>query len=111
MSGTSKNIAGVDEARLSAHHRSPAGSQIYAQGARTRFGRCRARPERMPSRDNTVETPNPPITVYDTSGPYTDPDVAIDSRRGLLRRATLGSRGKTSKSSPPPARLLAITPR
>ncbi len=26
---------------------------------------------------------NPAITVYDTSGPYTDPDVAIDVRRGL----------------------------
>ncbi len=28
--------------------------------------------------------PNPAITVYDTSGPYTDPDVAIDARRGLV---------------------------
>src|SRR3978361_1439692 len=28
-------------------------------------------------------TPNAPITVYDTSGPYTDLDVAIDIRRGL----------------------------
>ncbi|CDM26008.1 Hydroxymethylpyrimidine phosphate synthase ThiC [Castellaniella defragrans 65Phen] len=27
--------------------------------------------------------PNPPLTVYDTSGPYTDPDVAIDIRKGL----------------------------
>ena len=26
---------------------------------------------------------NPPITVYDTSGPYTDPDVKIDIRAGL----------------------------
>ncbi|MCY4211219.1 MAG: phosphomethylpyrimidine synthase ThiC [Gammaproteobacteria bacterium] len=26
---------------------------------------------------------NPPVTVYDTSGPYTDPDAAIDIRRGL----------------------------
>ncbi|MCH8243110.1 MAG: phosphomethylpyrimidine synthase ThiC, partial [Planctomycetes bacterium] len=23
------------------------------------------------------KTANPPVTVYDTSGPYTDPDVAI----------------------------------
>lgn len=27
----------------------------------------------------------PPITVYDTSGPYTDPDVEIDITRGLPR--------------------------
>jgi len=26
---------------------------------------------------------NPPIVVYDTSGPYTDPDAAIDLERGL----------------------------
>jgi phosphomethylpyrimidine synthase len=33
-------------------------------------------------------TPNPPVTVYDTSGPYTDPAVTIDLRKGLapLRR-------------------------
>jgi phosphomethylpyrimidine synthase len=26
---------------------------------------------------------NPPVRVYDTSGPYTDPNVAIDVRKGL----------------------------
>ncbi len=31
-----------------------------------------------------VMVPNPDITVYDTSGPYTDPDVDIDLRRGLV---------------------------
>jgi len=30
-----------------------------------------------------IETPNPPIHVYDTSGPYTDPEATIDPRRGL----------------------------
>ncbi len=28
---------------------------------------------------------NPPVTVYDTSGPYTDPDVDIDVKSGLPR--------------------------
>jgi len=28
---------------------------------------------------------NPPVTVYDTSGPYTDPDFEIDIRKGLPR--------------------------
>lgn len=32
-----------------------------------------------------VEHPNEPVTVYDTSGPYTDPDVKIDINRGLPR--------------------------
>jgi len=34
---------------------------------------------------NGLTEPNPPITVYDTSGPYTDPDAHIDIRRGLER--------------------------
>ena len=39
-------------------------------------------------------TPNPSVTVYDTSGPYTDPQVTIDVRAGLppLRRAWIDSR-------------------
>jgi phosphomethylpyrimidine synthase len=40
---------------------------------------------------------NPPITVYDTSGPYTDPDVTIDLLRGLpdVRAAWIEARGDT----------------
>jgi phosphomethylpyrimidine synthase len=29
--------------------------------------------------------PNPPVTIYDTSGPFTDPDIAIDVKLGLPR--------------------------
>ncbi|MFD1631722.1 phosphomethylpyrimidine synthase ThiC [Pseudopedobacter beijingensis] len=29
--------------------------------------------------------PNAPVTVYDTSGPYTDPDIEIDVKKGLPR--------------------------
>lgn len=32
-----------------------------------------------------VEKPNPPVVVYDTSGPYTDPSVSIDINKGLPR--------------------------
>jgi phosphomethylpyrimidine synthase len=41
--------------------------------------------------------PNPPVTVYDTSGPYTDPDVRIDIRSGLgsLRAGWIRERGDT----------------
>ncbi|HVR06831.1 MAG TPA: phosphomethylpyrimidine synthase ThiC, partial [Thermoanaerobaculia bacterium] len=39
--------------------------------------------------------PNPPLLVYDTSGPYTDPAAVIDVRRGLppLRRDWILERG------------------
>ena len=37
----------------------------------------------------------PPVTVYDSSGPYTDPDARIDIERGLppLRNAWIEARG------------------
>ncbi len=40
-------------------------------------------------------TPNEPIVVYDTSGPYTDPSIQVDVRMGLaaLRRDWIVSRG------------------
>ncbi|MBX9658730.1 MAG: phosphomethylpyrimidine synthase ThiC [Nitrospiraceae bacterium] len=40
------------------------------------------------SMNGGAPTPNEPITIYDTSGPYTDPSVTIDARAGLapLRR-------------------------
>lgn len=36
-------------------------------------------------RFSDTETPNSPVTVYDTSGPYTDPAVDIDLEKGLPR--------------------------
>jgi phosphomethylpyrimidine synthase len=42
-----------------------------------------------------VSQPNAPVTVYDTSGPYTDPEVAIDLEQGLprLRQSWITDRG------------------
>ena len=41
--------------------------------------------------------PNPPIFVYDCSGPYTDPAARIDIRSGLpaLRQGWIEERGDT----------------
>ena len=42
-------------------------------------------------------TPNPHLRVYDTSGPYTDPDIAVDVRSGVprLRESWILTRGDT----------------
>jgi len=42
---------------------------------------------------------NPPLTVYDTSGPYTDPDVRIDLSAGLpaLRARWIEERGDSER--------------
>src|ERR1700709_742886 len=47
-------------------------------------------------------TPNPPVTVYDTSGPYTDPTISIDVRKGLphLREQWIIDRGDTEGAAP-----------
>src|SRR5436309_4055739 len=44
---------------------------------------------------------NPPVTVYDTSGPYTDPPAEIDGHRGLppLRRERIVGRGDVEELS------------
>ncbi|HQT25156.1 MAG TPA: phosphomethylpyrimidine synthase ThiC, partial [Burkholderiales bacterium] len=42
---------------------------------------------------------NPPVHVYDTSGPYTDPNAKIDIRKGLppLRMKWIEERGDTEE--------------
>ena len=42
---------------------------------------------------------NPPLSVYDTSGPYTDPDTQIDIRKGLnpIREAWIDEREDTEQ--------------
>ena len=45
---------------------------------------------------------NPPVRVYDTSGPYTDPEAAIDLRRGLpeLRKTWIRARAEYEITEP-----------
>jgi phosphomethylpyrimidine synthase len=48
-----------------------------------------------PTAGRLGEEPNPPLSLYDTSGPATDPDARIDVRRGLppLRAGWILERG------------------
>ncbi|MEE7546318.1 phosphomethylpyrimidine synthase ThiC, partial [Xanthomonas sp. Kuri4-1] len=73
----------------------PGSRRIYVEGSRADL--------RVPMRE-IVLTPtptlfggedNPPVTVYDTSGPYTDPAAAIDLAAGLapLRAGWIAERG------------------
>jgi phosphomethylpyrimidine synthase len=71
--------------------------KIYVQGSRADI--------QVPMREITLaDTPtdfggekNPPVRVYDTSGPYTDPNVKIDLRTGLrdLRSVWIEERSDT----------------
>ncbi len=75
----------------------PASSKVYLQGSRADI--------RVPMReialtDTQLESgseKNPPVRVYDTSGPYTDPDACIDLKKGLpdVRTAWIETRDDT----------------
>ncbi|KJU76113.1 thiamine biosynthesis protein ThiC [Ectopseudomonas oleovorans] len=77
----------------------PRSQKVYVQGSRPDI--------RVPMREISLDvTPtdfggeiNAPVTVYDTSGPYTDPNVTIDVRKGLadVRSAWIEDRGDTEK--------------
>jgi len=58
--------------------------------------------ELSPTRSGAGVELNPPLPLYDTSGPYTDPDVAIDVRAGLapLRQPWIESRGPHDRMAP-----------
>jgi phosphomethylpyrimidine synthase len=73
----------------------PASTKIYVTG-----GRPDVRvPMREITQSDTGGEPNPAITVYDTSGPYTDPRVRIDIRKGLapLRELWIEERGDSER--------------
>ncbi len=84
----------------------PASRKVYLQGSRSDL--------RVPVREITLtDTPtergaekNPPVMVYDTSGPYTDPGAHIDLARGLhaLRTRWIAERNDTETSPATPVR-------
>lgn len=88
--------AKVDEQSVQPFTRS---RKIYVEGSRPDI--------QVPMREISLDdTPtdfggeaNAPVLVYDTSGPYTDPTVQIDVRKGLgdVRSAWIDARGDTER--------------
>ena len=75
----------------------PRSRKIYIQGSREdlRVGMREIEQDDTPTSDGVEK--NPPITVYDTSGPFTDPAIEIDLLKGIpdLRSAWIEERGDT----------------
>ncbi len=77
----------------------PNSRKIYCQGSRADL--------RVPMREvSLAPTPasfgseeNPPVFIYDTSGPYTDPAYRVDLRQGLpaVRKAWIDERGDSEE--------------
>ena len=97
MNANPKFLAATAEVDAAAVAPLPQSAKIYETGSRPDI--------RVPFRQiSQGDTPtsfggetNPPLTVYDTSGPYSDPAVQIDIRKGLpeLRRTWIEERGDT----------------
>jgi phosphomethylpyrimidine synthase len=94
------STAHVDEAAVKPL---PSSRKVYVRGSRDDI--------QVPMREiSQSDTPvsfgaesNPPLFVYDTSGPYTDPRAAIDIRNGLspLRERWIEERADTELMSGP----------
>src|SRR5690606_12788320 len=85
----------------------PASKKVYRPGVihpdiRVAMREIELSPTRGSSRDD-APTPNAPVTVYDTSGPFTDPAIDIDVRKGLpkLRREWILKRGDVEEMPGP----------
>ena len=95
MSANPKFVAASAQVDEAAVQPLPKSRKVYVEGSRPDI--------RVPMREiaqadtHTAAAPesNPPLTVYDTSGPYTDPQSAIDIRSGLapLRARWIAERG------------------
>ena len=96
----SNRTAQVDDAVIKSF---PNSQKIYVQGSRPDI----QVPMRKISQSDTPTEKgtekNPPIYVYDTSGPYTDPSANIDIRSGLpkLRDKWINERGDSEILSNP----------
>ena len=91
-----------EQIKISTDPISPNSAKLYMNGQvhshiRVPFIEITLTPTPTKSEDGGPDklTPNDPVLVYDTSGPYTDPKVEIDVRKGLppLRQQWIIDRG------------------
>ncbi|CAN7567829.1 phosphomethylpyrimidine synthase ThiC [Massilia sp. LjRoot122] len=81
----------------------PNSRKVYIEGSRPDIRVPMREISQSPTPDSFGGEPNPPLFVYDTSGPYTDPTASIDVRRGLAtpRLPWIVERGDTEELAGP----------
>ena len=79
----------------------PGSRKIHVQGSRPDLNVSMREVEQAQTPTLFGGESNPPITVYDTSGPYTDPDYSVDLAAGLpaLRAGWIAERGDVEQLS------------
>jgi len=95
--------AHVDEAAIQPLPRS---RKVYVQGTREDIRVPMREIVQSETQTSTEAERNPPVYVYDTSGPYTDPQARIDIRSGLaaVRAPWIEQRGDTEELPGPSSR-------
>ena len=91
---------------MTERHAFPSSTRVYLEGSRPDL--------RVPMREVTLSAPpgadaapEPPVRLYDTRGPYGDPDQQLDLRQGLppLRQPWILEREDVEETAGRPARL------
>ncbi|MFG1495249.1 phosphomethylpyrimidine synthase ThiC [Saccharospirillum sp. HFRX-1] len=106
MTSSQKTDLGQRVQTISAASREPlpGSRRVYVPGSRSdiRVG-MRAIDQTDSLLSDGSRQPNEPIYVYDSAGPYADPDVEIDLRRGLdpLRLSWIEARGDSEALTAP----------
>ena len=79
----------------------PSSRKVYVQGSRPDLQVPTREVSLTPTSGRFGNEDNPPLQLYDTSGPYTDPSVKTDVRQGLaaLRHDWILERGDTEEYS------------
>ncbi len=81
----------------------PNATKIYVQGSRPDLRVPMREIAQSPTAGMLGEEENPPITVYDTSGPFGDPAIEVDLMKGMpdVRSAWIEERGDTERLAGP----------
>ncbi|OWV28949.1 phosphomethylpyrimidine synthase ThiC [Halomonas campaniensis] len=97
MSKTSHFLAETAQVDAAAIAPLPGSRKVYIEGSRPDIRVPFREISLSPTKTTGIDEENPPLLVYDTSGPYTDPDAINDLRKGLpaLRRAWIEERDDT----------------
>ncbi len=81
----------------------PGSRKIHVEGSRPDIRVPMREIAQSPTPASFGAEENPPIPVYDTSGPFTDPHVAVDLMKGIpeVRSAWIAERGDTEQLEGP----------
>ncbi|MFN2349935.1 MAG: phosphomethylpyrimidine synthase ThiC, partial [Thioalkalivibrio sp.] len=81
----------------------PNSRKVFVAGSRADIRVPMREVSQAPTQASMGAEDNPPITIYDTSGPYTDPNASIDLMQGLpaLREVWIEDRQDTERLDGP----------